>query len=77
MITNRVCSDRKRGNGFKLKKDAFRVAVRKVFTMRMVKHKNRFPRAVLNASSLETFKAMFDGALNNEIWLHMSLLILR
>lgn len=75
MITNRVCSDRKRGNGFKLKKDAFRLAVRKVFTMRMVKHKNRFPRGVLNASSLETF--MFDGALNNEIWLHMSLLILK
>lgn len=78
MITNRVCSDRERDNGFKLKKDAFKLDIRKkFFTIRMVKHRHRFSRGVLNASSLETFKTILDGALNNQILLTMSLLILR
>ena len=42
--------------------------------MRVVKHWNAFPRDVVEAPSLETFKARLDGALSNPVWLKMSLL---
>jgi len=42
--------------------------------VRVVKHRNRLPREVADAPSLETFKARLDGALSNVIWLRMSLL---
>jgi len=42
--------------------------------MRVVKHWNRLPREVVEAPSLETFKARLDGALSNLVWLKMSLL---
>ncbi|KFV16433.1 hypothetical protein N340_03316, partial [Tauraco erythrolophus] len=55
-------------NGFKLKKDTFRLDLRKkVFTMRMVKHRNRLPREVVASPSLEVFKARLDEALSNLI----------
>jgi len=38
---------------------------KKFFTMRVVKHWNRFSREVVEAPSLETFKAWLDGALSN------------
>jgi len=42
--------------------------------MRVVKHWNRLHREVVDAPSLETVKARFDGALSNLIWLKMPLL---
>jgi len=38
---------------------------KKFFTMRVVKHWHRLPREVVDAPSLETFKARLDGALIN------------
>ncbi|KFV49577.1 hypothetical protein N341_09299, partial [Tyto alba] len=55
-------------NGFKLKKGRFRLDIRKkLFMIRVLKHWNRLPREVVDAPSLETFKARLDGALSNLI----------
>jgi len=67
-IFNRTCCDRTRSNGFKLREGRFRLDIgKKFFTVRVIKHYNRFPRKVVEAPSLETFQARLDGALSNMV----------
>ena len=47
---------RKWGSGFKIKEHRFRLGIRKLFTVRVVRHWNRLPRDVVDAPSLETFR---------------------
>ncbi|GAB0209647.1 hypothetical protein GRJ2_003430400 [Grus japonensis] len=65
-LFTRTCSDRTRGNGFKLKEGRFTLDIRKKFlTVRVVRQWNRLPREVVDAPSLEMLKARLDGALGN------------
>ncbi|PKU39144.1 hypothetical protein llap_10554 [Limosa lapponica baueri] len=67
-LFTRACSDRLKGNGFKLKEGRFRLDIRKIlFVVRVLSHWNRLPREVVYAPSLEVFKTRPDGALSNLI----------
>ncbi|KAK4827178.1 LOW QUALITY PROTEIN: hypothetical protein QYF61_015140, partial [Mycteria americana] len=65
-LFGRACCNRTRGNGFKLKQNRFRLDIRKKFFTTRV---DRLPREVVEAPSLETFKAKLDGALSNLIFM--------
>jgi len=56
-IFSRACCDRTRSYGFKLRKGRFRLYIWKAF----------FTMRVVDAPSLETFKARLGGALSNVV----------
>jgi len=65
-LFTRACSDRKNGNGFKLKEGRFRLDRRKkFFTLRVMRHWHRVPTEAVAAFSLEVLKARLDGALSS------------
>jgi len=65
-LFSRACCNRTRGNDFQLKEGRFRLDIRKTFfTVRMMKHWNRFPGEVVDAPCLEAFKVRLGRALSN------------
>ena len=65
-LFSRACGDITRRKGFQIKEGRFRLDIRKkFFTVRLVRHWKRLPRDVVDAPSLETFKARPHQALGN------------
>ena len=68
-LFTRVVSDRTRGNGFKLGQGRFRLDIRrKFFTQRVVTRWIRLSKEVVDAPSLDAFKAGLDVALGSLVW---------
>jgi len=67
-LFSRVCCERTRSDGFKLREGRFRLdRKKKISTARMVKHWHILPGGVVDALFLETFKVRLDRALSNLI----------
>ena len=61
-LLSRVCCDRIRETGFKLKEVKFKLDIR--IMIRVMRHWNRLPRMLVGTLSLEMFKVRTDGALS-------------
>ena len=65
-LFTRVDSDRTEGNGLKLRQGKFRSDVRrKIFTQRVVTHRNRLPSEAVDVPSLGALQARQDGAVSD------------
>ena len=72
-LVRRAGSDWMQGNGFEVGECRFRPDTGKRFLT--VKHWDRLPSEVVNAPSLEAFKARLDGAVSSLVSREVSLLI--
>ena len=61
----RVGSDRTSGSGFKLRQGSLCLILGRSFSHRVVMHRNRLPKEVVDAPSLEAFKARLDVSLGS------------
>lgn len=65
-VFTKVYTDRTRGDECKLNQDRFRLDLReKFFIIRMVRHWNLLLKEIVNAPSVEVFKATLSEALSN------------
>ena len=65
-LFTRACSDRARGNGFKLKEGRFRLGIRKkFFTVGVVRHWHRLPKAPVDGPSWQCSRP--DSAHGREV----------
>lgn len=61
-----MCSDRTRGESFKLKESRLKLDIRKkLFIVQVLRNKKKLPREAMDASAQEVFKTRLDRALSS------------